>query len=205
MPREAPENTLPSFALALDAGADGIELDVHATSDNVVVVHHDPTIRGGEHIAELSYAALLRRADYVPTLLQVCDLVQTRAELFVEIKGEGIERLVTAALSARGNNVAIHSFDHELIHRLSAAGTTFRVGILLEKDTADVRRLMLRTGARDVWPHFPTVTKSLVDVVHAAGGRVIPWTVNDATDAERLVRLGVDGICTDDVRLLAGA
>lgn len=40
----APENTLPSFALALALGADVLELDVHGTSDGVIVVHHDETL-----------------------------------------------------------------------------------------------------------------------------------------------------------------
>jgi glycerophosphoryl diester phosphodiesterase len=37
----APENTLPAFDSGLAAGADGLELDVHLSSDAVVVVHHD--------------------------------------------------------------------------------------------------------------------------------------------------------------------
>jgi glycerophosphoryl diester phosphodiesterase len=40
----APENTIPSFALALALGADMLELDVHASRDGVVVVCHDPTL-----------------------------------------------------------------------------------------------------------------------------------------------------------------
>ena len=44
MPRQARENTLASFALAIDADADGIELDVHATADGHLVVCHDPTV-----------------------------------------------------------------------------------------------------------------------------------------------------------------
>ena len=42
--REARENTLPAFLKALERGADGIELDVHATADGVVVVHQDPVL-----------------------------------------------------------------------------------------------------------------------------------------------------------------
>ena len=45
-PRELPENSLPGFARALEAGAQGIELDVHLTADGVVVVHHDPVLHG---------------------------------------------------------------------------------------------------------------------------------------------------------------
>jgi glycerophosphoryl diester phosphodiesterase len=43
-----------------------------------------------------------------------------------------------------------------------------------------------------------------VTQVHQAGGRVIAWTVNDRQDAAELLSLGVDGLCTDDVRLLDG-
>jgi glycerophosphoryl diester phosphodiesterase len=57
-------------------------------------------------------------------------------------------------------------------------------------------------GARDVWPEWNSIDEQLVARVHAAGGRVIAWTVNDREAAVRLAALGVDGVCTDDVRLL---
>ncbi len=59
---EAPENTLPAFALAESQGADALEIDVRLTADGVVVVHHDRTIDrttnlGGEVVAKAaSYA-----------------------------------------------------------------------------------------------------------------------------------------------------
>src|SRR3954470_12092221 len=90
MPLVAPENTLRSFAKAIDADADGIELDVHATSDGVIVVHHDPELPGGMVIRETPYADLYREMPELPTLQSVCALVDGRAELFVEIKGAGI-------------------------------------------------------------------------------------------------------------------
>jgi len=39
-----PENTIPAFEYAIREGADVLELDVWATADNVLVVHHDPLI-----------------------------------------------------------------------------------------------------------------------------------------------------------------
>ena len=60
MPRLARENTLPSFQLAMDAGADGLELDVHATSDGVVVVHHDAELPDGRAISSFTLAELRR-------------------------------------------------------------------------------------------------------------------------------------------------
>ena len=205
MPRLARENTLTSFALALARGADGIELDVHATSDGVVVVHHDPTLENGMVINMATYAELLEDAvpgAALPTLADVCSLVKGRAELFVEIKGDGIEDLVAEALADYAGVAAIHSFDHALIQRLSQGAINRRLGILVESSTPEVSELMAATGASDLWPHHPLVTKALVDAVHDAGGRVIPWTVNGAGDIARVRAAGVDGICTDDVTLL---
>ena len=205
MPRQARENTLASFALALAAGADGIELDVHATSDGVVVVHHDAEIAGGAPIARLSLADLRERtagAEQISTLREVCALVKGRAELFVEIKGAGIEQVVVGALEGYDGAVAIHSFDHALIQRLADAACPYRLGILVEKRVDAVRDLMERTGALDFWPQHKLVTSALVAEVHQFGGRVIPWTVNSAGDVRRVTALGVDGICTDDVTQL---
>lgn len=204
MPRRARENTLASFALALAVGADGIELDVHATSDGAVVVHHDPDLPTGAVIEFTSLAELQEQPPHgsqIPTLREVCALVKGRAELFVEIKGAGIEELVIEALKEYDGRAAIHSFDHALIRRMADAHCPYRLGALFE-DAVDVRGLMDRTGALDVWPHHPLVTRALVDEVHSLGGRVIPWTVNHGGDVERVTVLGVDGICTDDVSTL---
>ena len=203
MPRLARENTLASFQLAIDAGADGIELDVHATADRVVVVHHDPVLPDGLVIADSSHAALQEAAPDAPTLSEVCDLVNGRAELFVEIKGASMEYEVAAVLEKRNVACAIHSFDHDAIRRLHDSGSPLRLGVLFD-GAEDGLSLMDRCGAMDLWPHLGLVTRALVIGVHARGGRIIPWTVNEAADIKRLRVLGVDGLCTDDVRMLRG-
>lgn len=209
MPRRVRENTLPSFAEALAAGADGIELDVHATSDGVVVVHHDAQVAGGVSIADTSWRDLQRAAAdmrlEVPTLASVCDLVDERAELFVEIKGADIERQVIAVLRPYRGPSAIHSFDHGAIARLAKLDGSLRLGLLFEERVQDVATMLAANGARDAWPHYSLVDGALVDSVHAAGGRVIAWTVNDRRDVARLSALGVDGLCTDDVTLVGGS
>lgn len=205
MPRLAPENTIPSFALALDAGADGIELDVHATHDGVVVVHHDPVLSNGLAIADQPFAALRASAAAMPTLAEVCEAVRGRADLFVEIKGTGIERSVLDVLGQYDGRFAIHSFDHRLISRIHASVPDIRLGVLFEAVPPDVRALMAATGARDAWPHVPLVTERLVAEIHASGGRVIAWTVNAPTEAQRLTAAGVDGLCGDDVRIFSAS
>jgi glycerophosphoryl diester phosphodiesterase len=206
MPRRAPENSLPAFALALEARADGLELDVHATADGVVVVHHDPVLRDGRPIAATTFADLRRyelaRGVGMPTLEELMDLVDGRATLFVEIKAAGIETPVLQTLSSYRGAFALHSFDHAMIARIHRADSDVRLGILFEDAPVDVARSMDETGASDVWPHWSLASPELVSAVHAEGGHVIAWTVNDPTEAQRLAALGVDGLCSDDVSLL---
>lgn len=205
MPRRLTENTLPSFSAALDEGADGIELDVHATSDGVVVVHHDPTV-DGRKISRTEWAALrkieLDMGLLIPTLRDVCALVQGRAELFVEIKGAEMETQVVEALEGYAGPTAIHSFDHATIARLARRRVPYRLGLLYEEPPTRIAGAMREHGAQDVWPDRRLVTQRLIEEVHAEGGRVIPWTVNDRDEALRLAAWGVDGLCTDDVTLL---
>lgn len=202
IPAAARENTIASFALAVEAGADGIELDVHVSLDGVICVHHDPDLPDGGAIADLTWRDVSARAPWMPTLGAVCDLVAGRCELFVELKGAGVETIVADELDRYAGAAAIHSFDHAAIRRLHASGSRLRLGILLEHAVADVDLLMAETGAMDVWPHASLATAPLIEAVHRHDGRVLVWTVNDPRDARELIRLGVDGVCSDDVRTL---
>jgi glycerophosphoryl diester phosphodiesterase len=208
MPRRKRENTLPSFAAALAAGAQGTELDVHATLDGMVVVHHDAVTREGVEIAGVRWRDLQNAdgdalgATPIPSLAAVCDLIAERVELFVEIKGSGIEEAVTAALDGRSGHFSIHSFDHATIGRLARARVPYRLGLLFEDAVENPGQLLAEYGASDAWPHRSLVDRPLVESVQRSGGRVIAWTVNSATEARRLAAYGVDGICTDDVTLL---
>ena len=147
--RQRRENTLAAFDRALALGADAIELDVHATADGVVVVHHDPVLGAdagalaGRAIASLP-AAEVQGGDVaaetrIPSLDEVLSLVTGRATVSVEIKGAGIEPQVVDAIAGspgRGARCAVHSFDHRVARRareLSARteGGEVPAGILL--------------------------------------------------------------------------
>ena len=205
MPRRLRENTLPSFAEALAHGAQGIELDVHATADGMVVVHHDAWTAEGLEIARTKWNELRRDTlggISIPTLASVCELVGDRAELFVEIKGAAIEEPVLRVLGGHSGPKAIHSFDHAMIGRIAKLDPTIRLGLLFEEQVADVGAMLTAHGARDAWPHHSLADARMIDEVHALEGRVIVWTVNAPRDVRRVAALGVDGICTDDVTLL---
>jgi glycerophosphoryl diester phosphodiesterase len=214
-PREHPENTLPSFARALELGADGIELDVHATSDGVVVVHHDPVPRAPtteralarRPIAQLTYEQLqtfsVAPGISIPTLADVLTLVGDSAIVYVELKGASIERHAIDVIQSSNARCAIHSFDHAAIARARSIAPDLRRGLLFSRREAHPAVALEAAGALDAWPEWPLVDQSFVDSVRRVGGSVIAWTVNDVGAARHLASMGVDGLCTDDIRLVA--
>ena len=216
--REFPENTLAAFARAFERGADAIELDVHATRDGVVVVHHDPDLRhppmgtATRAIAGLDWDTL-RRVDLgggarVPSLVEVFEAVPAGKTVYVELKGRNIEpavaSVVTAVVTSARVTCAVHSFDHDAIARMRTLAPVVPRGILFDRTPDDVAAAMRAAGARDVWPKWSLIDDAIVQQVHQAGGRVIAWTVNSRAEGQRLAAIGVDGLCTDDVRLIAG-
>jgi glycerophosphoryl diester phosphodiesterase len=208
-PRAYLENTVPSFLCALEAGADAVELDVHATKDGEVVVHHDPRLERrhprashpGPEIATHTLDELLTyagdRRERVPRLAEVLSLVDGRATVYVEIKGAGIESQVIDVNRGSQARCAIHAFDHRVAQRVAVLAPEIPRGILSASYVLDPAGELRRASARDYWQHWEMVDAALVDAVHAAGGRVIAWTVNEIDDAERLAALGVDGLCSD--------
>lgn len=209
-PRERMENTLPGFVLALEHGADAVELDVHATADGVAVVHHDADVSGRPIIrtnwSELALTDLGNGAR-IPTLQDVLLAIGDRATVYVELKGSGVEAPAIATVRQFGRRYALHSFDHDAIARAAGLAPEIARGVLLDRGTASapgvLRAAVHRTRARDVWPHWTLVDTPLMDAARQANVRVIPWTVNSADVAGQLAQLGVAAVCTDDVRLLA--
>jgi glycerophosphoryl diester phosphodiesterase len=206
MPRKTLENTLAGFALAIEGGAEGIELDVHATRDGVVVVHHDPTLApspgsppgtAGPAIAALTFAELRRETSDIPTLDETLALVDGRATLYVEIKAPAIEGRVVSELILRGARSAVHSFDHRVARTVRSIAPVLPTGILTSSYLLEPERALRSAGARDYWQRWELIDAALVQRVHSAGGRVVAWTVNTPECIGSLRSLGVDAVCTD--------
>ncbi len=209
-PREHPENSLAGFLHAIALGADGIELDVHLTADDVIVVHHDPAIprpisRGTPPppLRQMTYADVrgypLADGTPVPTLLDVLRAVDGRAVVYIEAKAPNMADAVVQCLTEAGARrwSAVHSFDHRIAQRVNALDATIPTGILLDSYLVDPATALRSAGARDYWQWWELIDKPLVRAVHTAGGRVVAWTVNEVMDAQRLRDIGVDALCTD--------
>ena len=71
------------------------------------------------------------------------------------------------------------------------------IGLLSASYPLDVRAMLLPAAAESWWQHVELIDEALVHDVHAAGARLIAWTVNDPAQARELASWGVDALCTD--------
>jgi glycerophosphoryl diester phosphodiesterase len=204
-----PENTIPAFVAAIDAGAEGVELDVHGSSDDVLFVHHDPVLEVGgvmRPIASLESGEIARvrlpGGIPVPSLDDTISAIGSRAFVFIEIKAAGIESSVARCLRRHMTNIeryCVHAFDHRVVKRVLELIPSVRTGALQVSYLIDSPAALRRCGAVDLWQHTDFIDRALVTDIHASGGKVIAWTPNDEAEWQALAEMGVDGICTDRV------
>jgi glycerophosphoryl diester phosphodiesterase len=209
-----PENSVPAFARALELGADAVELDVHATRDGVVVVHHDAVVNaegmpqnGKRAIVDLTERELkaypLKGGVKIPSLREVLDAIGRGPMVYVEIKGENIAPLVIRCIRESNANCAVHSFDHRIVKRVMELFPAIQTGVLEVARHVDPVSSLSSTGAHDLWQEASFIDEDLVARVHEAGGRVIAWTTNDSAQWKTLNDIGVDALCTDRIGELA--
>jgi glycerophosphoryl diester phosphodiesterase len=198
------ENSRAAFRRAVMLDSDGVELDVHATQDGALVVHHDPDLPGVGPIATLTRAEVrqirIRNGETLPLLEEVLDLLGEH-DAWIEVKSlppahdEALLGILDAGPAP--HRYAVHSFDHRIIRRLGEVRPALARGILLSAYLDDPVGALVSVGATTLWQEWQQVDQALVESVHAAGCRIIAWTVNEVGDLERLVRLGVDGLCSN--------
>jgi len=201
------ENSLAAFRAAAALGADAVELDVHAAADGTLIVHHDATIAGRHHIPALSGRAVrelrLANGEPPPTLDEALAAAGARLAVFVEVKTlpPRFDGRLLDALRQGPNpaGYAVHGFDHRIVQRLGTAQPTLRRGIL--SASYPVRPLVPLgdAGATMLWQERSLVDRALADALHAARAELIVWTADDPEEIERLLGIGVDGVCTNHV------
>ena len=214
---DAPENTLLAFVAALSAGATHLETDVHASSDGVAVLSHDPTLPGnGVALNQLTMAQLARidlgHGQTYCSLAQALDAFPT-ALFNVDVKSaDAVLPAAQAIVTARaGHRVLLTSFSEARRRRVLRATP----GAVSSASAAGVAMLLVAVALRQRWAlpwicrgvsaiQVPEhaglvriVTPRVLNHMHALGIEVHVWTVNDPAQMRRLLALGVDGLVTD--------
>lgn len=216
------ENSLRAFAAASEMGFRYLETDVHATRDGALVAFHDDTLDrvtdAGGRLADLPLVAVrearIAGTEPIPLLDELLDALPD-ARVNIDIKAAGAVRPLVEALErhAAEDRVCVGSFDDGRLRefrrlsggRVATSASPREVAIGL---VPGVRRwARLRCEAFQVPVRHPetgvrVVGRGFVRAAHAAGRVVHVWTINDATEAERLLDLGVDGLVSDDLEML---
>jgi glycerophosphoryl diester phosphodiesterase len=190
----ASENTIASLQQALEIGVDEIEVDVHVTADDVVVLSHDPAIQTEQQsvdIASTTYKQLLAVKPDLTTLEQALSLLKGRCPLIVEIKSQvklaEVISLIQVNLAAgyRSQNIQIASFEHAILcevkrqlpntplivnERWSGIRASHRAKLL------DTKRISM--NQRWLWRGF-------LRTLQRRGFQLSPYTINSPAQARR--------------------
>jgi glycerophosphoryl diester phosphodiesterase len=206
----APEHTLLTYDLALELGADVLEVDLRLTADRELVVLHDATLartagdpRPIATVRSTELASIPFRRRPLP-FLEVLDRYAGRVGLLLELKDPtpAMERRLLEALGTRrlSPNLTVQSFDEAALGRLHALEPSLTVAPLrstVPEDRGGWLDGVTRLGARAVGLHHTEVDAGLVAAAHLRGLAVRAWTVNHDFEAGRLARINVDGVITD--------
>ncbi len=214
----APENTLKSFKKAIELGADYIEFDVHRTKDYEIVIMHDSsTFATTGHRGTIKRMTLneLNKLDCgegekIPTLREVIELAKGKIGLQIEIKAKSLADSLVSLLKSENliESTLISSFLHEELLKIKKIEPNLKVATLepittkISKEWSYLGGIInnaIRHSCYAVHPLYNLVNQKFVDFAHENNLKINIWTVNSRAAMKKFVRMGVDGLITDDI------
>jgi glycerophosphoryl diester phosphodiesterase len=195
--KSVPENTVPSFDLALASGCDGFEFDVRLTADGRAIVCHDEKIR------DLEIAHSAARELGLPFLREILTRYQRSAFLDIELKVPGLETVIVDLLRelVPALGFVVSSFLPDVLQTLHGFEASVPLGLICETRVQMSRWREL--PIEYVIPHFALISEDPISEMKAAGKKILVWTVNAPAEMKRFSQWGVDGIISDDPKQLA--
>ena len=208
----APENTLISFRKAIELDVDGIELDVHLTSDLQLICIHDDTLNrttsgtGLINSFTLSELKALRidNLHEIPTLEEVLDLIDKKIFINIELKGKNTAKPVVDVIESylngknwNYNHFLISSFDWIALQEVRSLNPNIAVGVLTQTDLGLAIGFADFIQAKSIHPYFHLLTKENTALMQQKRFQVFPWTVNELEDIQKIKSFHVDGIISD--------
>ena len=218
----APENTKKSVALAWEQGADAVEIDVHLSKDKKLMVIHDSNTKrtsGKDYRVEDTVSDVLRKLDVgsfkgeefknerIPFFEEIVEMVPPSKKLYIELKCglEGLPFLQKAINeSSTKGELAIICFDYDVIVAAKKMFPNNSCHQLIGKEEGlkeNIKKAALN-GIDAIDMKHSLINQEIVDYVHSLSMGIYAWTVDDPRDAQRLMKLHVDGIETNCVSCL---
>ena len=216
----APENTLEAFRLAMEQGADGIELDVHLTKDGEVVVIHDETIdrtgNGQGNVRDYTLKELKKfsfhnrmekyKGVQIPTLKEVLDLVKnSQMKVNIELKTgiywyEGIEEKTMEIVKSRKmeDRVIYSSFNHYSVQKILEQDIHAETAYLFSDVLLNMEKYAKQTGVKGLHPAvYHLKMADFLETYLKSGLKVRVWTVNNKEDMKMFMDARVDAVITN--------
>lgn len=201
----AGDNTKAAFELAVEMGADGIELDVRRTADRQLAIVHDPWVSDGRLVSQLAAAELPDGVLLLDAALAACGDSPVNVEIKNSVKqpghadAEDFATQVCEILLDQGDDTRwlLSSFDFETVAAVRSLFPTLRTALLVGSfRDGDINRAS-QAGFDAVNPEHVYVSARTIDRAHARGLEVWTWTVDDDDRLAQLIGWGVDGIFTN--------
>lgn len=216
-----PENTMLAFEKAVEAGCDGIELDIQTTKDGVLVVFHDETIDrvtdGSGRIADYTFAELkefnaaalwsgIHGICRIPSFEEYCLWASGQSLITnVELKTgkyyyENIEEDAAAMIYKYGleQRIIFSSFNHVSIVKTKALAPDIPCAALIEETGfGNVAYYCSKYGFEYCHPGIGGLTEDIVNECKEKGIGLNVWTVNHMGDLEQLMSWGCEGVITN--------
>jgi len=210
----APENTLRSFARAIELGCHRTELDVQVSADGVAVVMHDATVdrttNGQGAVSALDLQQLKQldagEGEKIPTLEEVMALCRHKIALQIELKANQSPALVAQLIERawKPEKTVITSFDLELLDAFASLMPSIPLGLLNRDAELDMIGMASEHGHHWICPRVDITTADLITRAQGSAFKVYAYHVNRSEQAAALIRWGVDAIGTDHPEMVAG-
>ncbi|WP_444943616.1 glycerophosphodiester phosphodiesterase [Microbulbifer sp. ZKSA006] len=214
--QRASENTLEAIQHALELNAEGIEIDVWNIGGQLLVKHDrrlGRLLAGSELITEVHPEILKERplpcGNKVPTLRQVLELVGSRAQLNIELKGPDCAdlfaeeiRAFTQDTGASCEQYIVSSFDHRQLYRCLQLIPEVRRGVLIVGVPLDLAACSVPLKAYSLHTCVDFVNADLIGDAKMRGLKNYVFTVNDPNDLILLAAQGIDGVFTDEPQIV---
>lgn len=214
----APENTLKAFKKAIELNADCIEFDVHQSKDGEIVIIHDGnTFRTTGQFGLIKNMTIeeIRKLDcgdgeIIPTLHELIKLAKGKIGLNCEIKVKGIAQKIIGIFREADlfESTIISSFNQKELLEIKKIEPRLKIASLNPTRTGWIlnwfsRKKMIKTADENrfyaINPLYLVVNKKFIDKAHERNIKVFPWTVDSMTAIEKLIKMGVDGIITNNI------
>jgi glycerophosphoryl diester phosphodiesterase len=212
----APENTMSSFVLGYELGADLIELDIHLSADNKIFVMHDSdvsrTTNGLGYIENLTSSELeildagswfsdKYKGEKIPLLKDVLEWAHDKINLIIEIKGNPqpnnliCEELLKQVYEySMSDQVMVISFYHQSVKDIKILDSSIATGILYTGSPIHPCKMAIDAYAESIRPSIKYLTKEIADKAHKDGLCVSAWIGNTEKEFQTFVDAGVDSI-----------